>query len=262
VSDKLTRKELKQPDAFQKAGAEAGSWLADNQRTVVTAIAILLVGGLGVALANYSGERKESGADLALGEALRVLDRPVDPTGATSPRPGEPPAFKTEREKDEAVVAALGDFRGKHQGDRAALAALPYAQALYRLGKYDEAIAAFDEFLKNAKADDPMRAAALEGKGYAHEAKGELDQALAAFDQLSSNNPTEFLQGMGQYHKARIMIRQGKKEEGAKLLSEIPGTAPNTAAARLATERMALLTSEGVAVPPPATPAPAKPDGG
>jgi hypothetical protein len=60
------------------------------------------------------------------------------------------------------------------------------------------------------------------------------------------------------------MIEQGKKDEAAKLLSQIPGQFPDSAAANLAKERMAILASQGVKVPevaPPPAPA-AKPGQG
>ncbi len=53
------------------------------------------------------------------------------------------------------------------------------------------------------------------------------------------------------YHRARILILQGKKDEAAALLVKIPVDHPNTAAARLATERTSLLAAEGVKIPPP-----------
>ena len=61
---------------------------------------------------------------------------------------------------------------------------------------------------------------------------------------------------------ARVLILQGKKEDAAKELAQIPGEHPNSAAARMATERMNVLASEGVKVPPVAQPKPAELDGG
>jgi len=100
-----------------------------------------------------------------------------------------------------------------------------------------------------------------EGKGYALEEKKEFDQALAAFDQLAKENKSDFMKGMGLYHRGRVLLLQGKKEEGVKELVEVPNMAPNTAAARLAADRIALLAAEGVAIPQAKTPLPTK-DGG
>ncbi len=255
MSEKSKRKELKQPDAFQKAGGEASAWLVERQKLVAVAIGVALVGGAGVAMASYLSNRGDSKAAKELGGALAVLGRGVNASGVASEPTDEPP-FKSEKEKDEAIIKELSEFRKDHPSHRASsTAALPLAQALLRQGKSDEALSGFDDYLKNARVEDPLRATALEGKGYAFEAKGELDSALSAFDQLARENKTEFLSGMGLYHRARMLILQGKKDEAAKQLSEIPAAAPNSAAARLATDRMAVLAAEGVKVPLPVAPA-------
>lgn len=254
MSDKLTRKDLKQPDAFQKKGAELSGWLLERRKHAVIVVVLALLGFGGAALAGYLSSRGEEKTARALGAALAVLEKPVE--GDLRPSaPGEQP-FKTAKEKDEAIVKALTEYRGQHRGKPAATAAMPVAQALLRLGRHDEAIAAFDEYLLGAPADEPLRLAALEGKGYALESKGKLEEAIGAFEQLSRETKGEFMSGMGLYHRARMHILQSKKEQAAQELSEIPAVAPSSAAARLASDRMALLAAEGVKVPPPAKPSP------
>jgi tetratricopeptide (TPR) repeat protein len=254
---KMTKKELREPDAFQRIGVEAQEWMKQRQRVVMFGVGGILLLGAGAALASYVSDRGENQAERELGAALKVLDRPVveKPAPDAQPDPKNPP-FTSQNEKDEAVIKSLSEFRSTRKGTQAAVtAALPLAQASYRLGKHDEALAAFDEYLKNAKKDQPLYASALEGKGYVFEAKGQLDQAFTAFDQMARENQTEFLAGMGLYHRARILILQNKKEEAAKALSEISTSHPDTAAARLAGDRLAVLSSQGVAIPTAAPPA-------
>jgi len=254
VTDKLTRKEMKAPDALQRAGQDAREWVQGRQRSLAIGIAVAFVGLSGAALVSYLSGKSEAAAAKELGQELQTLARPVD-AAPPADAPAENPPFKTEKDKDEAIVKAMTDFRAQHGGTHAnASAALPLAQALFRLQKYDESLAAFDDYLKIVPPDDPLRALALEGKGYCFEAKNQLDQALATFDELSRESKTEFMNGMGLYHRARVLIAQGKKTEAAAQLAEIPGSAPNTAAARLAQDRMNLLASQGVIIPPVAKP--------
>lgn len=265
TSETKKQKELRQPDALQRAGLEASSWVHGKEKFILGGLVGVLVLGLGIALADYLSDRGARRAQGELGAALVPVMRPVQegaapPADATTIEAEKP--FATQKEKDEAIVASLSKFREDHKGTPSAVtAALPLAQAQYRLGQHDQAIAAFDAYLKDAPKQDPLRAVALEGKGYAHEAKGELDKAAAAFDELAGISGTEFLDGMGQFHKARVMILQGQKDEAAKALSEIPATFPNSAAARMATERMNVLAAQGVKVPPPQAPKAAA-DGG
>jgi tetratricopeptide (TPR) repeat protein len=256
MAEKMTRKEMRGPDAFLKAGSEARAWLQVRARSLTLLIVAALVVLGGVAVASYLGARTEAEASRDLGGDLRTLNRAVE-GAAASPEalPDNGPPFKSEKEKDEAIVQTLNAFRAKHPSTHAAAsAALPQAQALYRLGRYDEALTAYEDYLKIAPPDDPLRAIALEGRGYCYEAKKQLDQAQATFEDLSRDNKTEFLKGMGQYHSARVLIEAGKKDEAARRLAEIPGSAPNTAAARLAQDRMALLASQGVVIPTIAKP--------
>ncbi len=259
MSEKMTQKELKQPDAFQRAGLEAESWVHGKEKLVVAAV-VALVALLGLyGLVDYFGNRSEQKAQQALGTALEPLTRPV--SAEATARPGQPKPFATQNEKDEAIIASLAQFRSeKPSGNASATAALFTAQSQYRLGQFDEALKSYDAFFANAAKDAPLRAVALEGQGYAYEAKGDLEKALQSFESLAALQGNELLGGMGEYHKGRILVLQGKKDDAAKVFAEIPGKFPNTAAARMATERLNLLASQGVKVPPVAKPAPAAPD--
>jgi hypothetical protein len=266
-SEKMTQKELKQPDAFQRVGNEARDWLAERQTLVALAVGVLLVGGLVVALFSYFSHRGEAKASKELGAALEILERPIVPTPeGTEAKPmaeGDKAPFRTAKDQDEALVKSLSDFRAAHKGTSSATtAALPLAKAQYRMGKLDDALASFADYLKDAPQNDPMRAGALEGQGYTYEAQQKYDQALASFDEMSKVDAGGFLEGMGQYHRARILILQGKKDDAAAVLVKIPVDHANSAASRLATERTSLLAAEGVKIPEPPKPAEAGKDGG
>ncbi len=241
-----------------------------HQKTIVMVIAgAVLVAGI-FAVVNHFSAKSQEAAINEYAAALKVLQRPVNANppapktpaeGEATPPPEDPP-FKTDAEKDEAVIKALTEFRAKSSGSRAAAGAgLPLGQALLRVGKPVEALAAFDDYLKGSDPTDPLRPTALEGRGYALEEKKDFDQALGAFDQLARENKSDFMKGMGLYHRGRVLLLQGKIEEGAKQLVEVPNMAPNTAAARLAADRIALLASLGTKIPTATTPAPSK-DGG
>jgi tetratricopeptide (TPR) repeat protein len=265
-SEKMIQRELKQPDAFQRVGNEAREWLIARQTLVIIAVVVVLVGGMAAALINYFNGRSEQRAAQELGKALGILERPVvsTPEGAQlTPEDGEEPPFKSAQEQDQALVKALTDFRAANKGTSSATtAALALGKAQLRLGQYDAAVAAFSDYLKDAQQKDPMRAAALEGQGYAYEAQQKYDQALASFDEMSKVDAGGYLEGMGQYHHARILITQGKKDEAAAMLVKIPVEHAGTAGARLATERTALLAAEGVKIPEPPKPTEGPKDGG
>jgi tetratricopeptide (TPR) repeat protein len=257
VAEKLSRKELKQPDAFMKAGAVARSWFQENVRLVAIAAAVALLGIVAVATADLVHDRNEERASRDLGSRLVMLDRPISESATTT---GEDAPFKSAQEREEAVAKSMEELRSKHGGTRAArTAALIAGGAQLHLKKYDDALKGYAEFLKGAHPEEPLRAAAIEGEGYAHEGKGELDLALASYEQLERDNKSDFLSGMGLYHRGRILTLQNKKEDAAKAFSDLTAAHPGTEAAKLAQARLDELKAQGVAIPAP--PVPPKPEG-
>ena len=252
-TQKLDKKELKSPDAFQAAGTEAQSWIQKHEKTVVMGVAGAMVLGFGVGLVNWVGKRSDDKSARKLGAAIQPLERGVEGVDVLPPpQPGTTPKplFKSQSEKDQAVESSLETFRKENGGSRAAsVAGLPEAQVELRLGKYAEALEGFDAFLKATQVDDPLRAAALEGRGYAFEGQGQLDKAHEAFGQLAKENASPFLEGMGPYHQARILLAQGKKQEAAQGFAEVASKFPKTAAARMAQDRVSALIAQGVTPP-------------
>ncbi len=263
-SEKMAKQELRAPDAFQRIGYEAQDWLIKKQSYIGGAVVALLVAGLAIGLYSHFAKRGEEKASKALGQALQVLERPVEGTERAQGSQEKP--FASQKEKDEAVRKSLTDFRTEHGSSRAAAtAALPLGKAEYRLGNYDAALTAFKEYLDKASKEDPLRASAYEGQGYAHEAQGKYDLAMASFEEMAKVESGEYLQGMGQYHRARMLVQLGRKDEAAQALVDLKTAQANTAAGRLATERLAVLAAQGVKVPEPspaATEAASKKDGG
>ena len=255
MAEKLTRKELRAPDAFQKAGLQAREWLQSKKGLVLLLVAAALLVGGGVAVASYFSNRGESDASKALATALKVVERPVRaeiqaPTDADAEAP-----FPTQKEKDEELVKQLTEVQQKFPRSRSAITAeLPIGEAQLRLGRPDGAMKSLQDFIKATPSEEPLRVEALEGQGYAYEAKGQLDQALSTFDALSRENKTDFLTGIGLYHRGRILIEQGKKQEAAEAFAQVSSAYPNTPVARLASDRLAVLAEEGFKPAPPPTP--------
>src|SRR5262249_49075967 len=168
----MSRKELRAPDAFQRIGAEARTWLQERQKMLAILVALVAVASVAALLGSYVSGKAESRAAQKFGAALKLLSRPVQ--SSTAPNDGDAedePPFPSQRAKDEAVVQELSQLRDAHPKTRAAhSAALPLGEAAYRIGKYDQALNAFEDFLKAVPQTDPLRAEALEGEGYVFEA--------------------------------------------------------------------------------------------
>jgi tetratricopeptide (TPR) repeat protein len=241
----MSRRELRAPDAFQRVGVEAEGWIAQRKNAVVGAVVTLLVLFFVVMLVRTFSEKKEEKARTALGTAIGVLSRPVQadlPPGSAE----EPAPFKSEKERDQAAVAALTAVLSKYPGTAAAVtASLPLAATEVRLGQLDAAIGHFESYLRGAPSSEPLRTAALDGLGHAREAKGELPQALEAYERMAREESAGFEAGMGAFNRARILALMGKKQEAAQAFADLVAANPGTPAARLGQERLSVLEAEG-----------------
>lgn len=252
MTTKKELKEMKAPDELQKLGAQAVPFLESHGRNIVLGVLAFVGVGGGIALIGHIRKRSNETSMYQYGAALKVLDREVKADAPASTKPDEEPPFKTEKEKDQAIIAKLTEFRSEHKGTPTSVnAALPLAQALLRQGKAEEALKLAEEFLKDGDQNDALRPVAFETRGYALEALGKLDEATAAFEKLAQENKTDFMKGMGLYHHARLLEKKSDLTGAMKRYSEVTTMAADSSAARLAKERMALLAAKGVAVPEP-----------
>ena len=253
---RLTQKELRAPDAFQRVGGVARRWLEQRRILVLAAAVLVVVAALVAGVVSSLTNRRDQQAARGLGHALKALDRPV---GEALPGDDQKP-YATQAEKDHALVAALTPFRSEFSGTPpAATAALPLGDAELRLAQADGSLPHFADFLARTPVSQILRVSALEGEGYGWEAKGQLDRALDAFDRMSREDAGGFLAGMGLYHRARVLLLQGKNAEAAKAFQDVVTMKPGTPAATLAQDRLSLLAADGVR---PQAVVPVRPDAG
>lgn len=254
-SEKVDRKEIRNPDAFQRVSGELWNKLIERQKIVglalLGAVALFLV--IALVARHNQGQAREAGG--ALASALALANRPVEGSLEALQDPTAE-KFKTFQEKNEALAKALDEVRAKHSGTEAATTAtLFFGDAQFHLGKLDEAAKAYDDFLAKAGEGDALRTLALEGQGYVFEAKKELDKALEAFDKMGKQAVAEPSKARAAYHRARILEAQGKKQEAAAAFQKLKDEYKEAPAAREAEERLALLAMQGVPMPEKAKPA-------
>ncbi len=215
TAHELTRKELKGPDKFQQAAAEAAGWLASHQKQIAAGVvAALAAVAVAAGISAWLGHRAaQAGSELS-----KVID---DIQGEISsvPVPGSSrPFFKTEEERQRAIVAAAADVRSRFpSSEAAATAALVSGHARLRLGEWEKAVADFQAFLASAKGSDSMRFAALEGVARAHEGKGDLPQAAQGWERVGAE--AAFYKDRAEIERARLLAKAGRSDEARKALA-------------------------------------------
>jgi tetratricopeptide (TPR) repeat protein len=233
----LTRKEMKGPDRFQEAATRAAEWMGKNSRVLLLgagAAAVALIGGVGAQAAIQSQREKAGGS---LYRALDAADGQVSPV----PLPGvERPIFKTEEERQRAVIEAADRVRSQHRGTRsAATAALVAGEAQLSLRQWDSAATAFQEYLAAAPSDDSLRFAALDGLARVLEGKGDLVGSAGAFERAGLEVP--FYRDRAAIERARVLAAAGRTDEARKILQGFPEEFKDSALKAEAQDRLARL---------------------
>lgn len=261
------RSAVETTDEFVSGVSQVAEKLRPHTKVIAAVSAVLAVVLAGWYTYQYLGQRAEAKATAIYREALEIAERPIVPkTEEAKPEAaegakddGEPAAKDTaeapEAEGDEAdgenddtfpshqaradaVLVPLETLRSEYDSTATARAArLFHAAALYDAGRFQDAIAMYQEIL----ADEPMpviAATAREGLGYAQEAlalanedqaarQAGLETALATFRQIqpSEEGPRR---EYALYHEARILAALGKREEATGLLKKAIEIAPES----------------------------------
>ncbi len=217
----LTRKEMKGPDRFQVAAADAASWMAKHQKQLALGVLVVVLLALAAAITSYAlDSRRSSAGDL--------LYRAIDAAGgevSSIPLPNfDHPIYKTAEEKGRAVLDAAAKVRERAGGTRAAATAqLLEGGAHLALGEWDKAIASYQGYLASAPADDSLRFGGLDGLARAQEGKGDLDGAAKTYEKASGLG---FFKDRAELERARVLAKAGKKEDAKKALEAIPKESP------------------------------------
>ena len=200
---------------------EAAHWVDDHRMKIWAAIGAVLVIGVGwVVLANYLNT-KDNDAGNALKAATLISQGIVVPADETAPEDIIVPTFSSSEERANKALASYREVV-KQYGDSKAghYAQLGVANSLLDLGKAKEAEAEYAKALELAGADTFLRSRALEGSGYALEAQQKYPEALKRFEELSRFDNGTY-RSLADYHRARVLVAQGKPADAKALLESL-----------------------------------------
>lgn len=250
-TDKLSRKEIREPDPFVRVTSAYWTKLVENQKFVAVGLLVFLVALVVIGLVARSSQNRARESGAALSRALVLTRRSI----AGSLEPGQDSAaekFPSQRAKSEELAKQLEFVRSQYPGsDAARTAAVFLGDAQLQQGKLDAAQKSYEEYLASAPPGEPLRVVALEGLGYVFEARKDLDKALDSFDRMSREAAGDPAKAQAAFQRARVLELQGKKPEAAAAFQKVKEDFKETAAARNAGERLALLGAQGVAIPAP-----------
>lgn len=213
-------------DALVRFTDKVGRFLKKRANALQWILVIGVVGWLGWEVYHWQMGRLEAESSDFVFEGVQAengrIGDPEEKGKADSRGIIDPsPIFKTDEER---LNAALKDY-DEAAAERPSAAPAAFAQlgkggVLLELGKYDEALAAYESARTSPASaqNDILRAGALEGIGLAREGKNDLDGAQKAFEELQQVAGYEPL---AMYQRARIKDRAGDKAGAKELLNKV-----------------------------------------
>lgn len=241
MAAKALRKELKEPDEFVSYTSRAYQWMQHNWRWLAVGAGAVILAILAAQLYNWHQAKQEGQASALFVEAKKILEAPVSADDELAKEESTPGKYASEKEKLQAALEKMRQVTEKHPSVKTALLARYYqGEILRRLGEYDKAQEAFEQFLKEAGNSSDFSAFALEGIAFCLEAKGNSAAARENYRRMTQP-PFNTQPDRGLYHLARLAQKQGKADEARKTYQEILEKYPQTAFRAEIENRLALL---------------------
>jgi tetratricopeptide (TPR) repeat protein len=199
----------------------AAAWVDDHSKKLWIGLgAVVVVGVAWVLLARYL-TTKDYDAGAALHGAVTISQGIVVAPDDTAPEDTIVPTFSSAQERATKALASYGEVAKKYGSSAAGrYAMLGVANSQFELGKYPEAASEYAKVLDVAGNDTYLRFRALEGSGYALEAQQKYPDALKRFEELSRFANATY-RSLGDYHRARMLVAQGKQAEARALLENL-----------------------------------------
>jgi len=224
--------------------SEAGSRLAEQQRTYGTVAAIIVVVVL-IAGGYWAWHtRKENRAQVALSGALMVVQSPVeaakpDASGKVAQSPG---TYPTVNARAEAALQKFVQVAEEYPRTNAGIAARYYAAAaLAMLGRSAEAAARFQEVVDRAGPTNFYGRMAQLGAVEAQVQAKQYDQAIAKAQALANASDDSLPRDATLMELGRAYAAAGKKTEAKQTFDKVVAEFPDSAFAEEAKGALANL---------------------
>lgn len=231
-ANKLSQKELKQPDSFQSTGEKFLQHFVDYRKQyLLGAVGLLVVFGLAFGIKTYLAKRSAA-VSQSFGAALETYLAPIksekelkDADEATKSEL----SFPNEETKYVAAQTKFQEIVEKHGGTTyGKFAAFYVANCLFKTKQYDKARDGYTKFMAEAGSDfADLKFVAENNIAQTYDAEGKLDEALAAYKKIYET-PEGVFKDQALYMQAEINQRQGKRDEAVKLYNELLEKFPET----------------------------------
>lgn len=225
---KTTERQHLKDNELAIALGRAQSWAGGNSGTLLTAIAAIVLAGAGVLGYLAYRNNTDNKARLLLAEAMVIEEARVMPAG---PPPGTtndpnaiggqlPGTYPTERAKLEAALPKFQAAADAYPSTEPGITARYHlANDLVTLGRFDEAIKAYDQVLASGNA--LLARSARLGKVEAQLRAAQYDPAIATLKQIVDQKDAALPAEAMLMELARAYKLAGKTDDARKTLTQI-----------------------------------------
>ena len=221
----------KGPDEFVSTSTRVFEYVLENQKKILKFAAGALVVVLIFAGWRLYSQRVEKKASEFYYQAIEYYN--VDENT-------EKPANKEEDRYTLTLGKMKEIIKEYPQTDIVSRVFLYAGHIQYKMGDFDESIKSYRSFLDKTSTDDPLRGFALDGLGYAYEAKGDYKNAMIYFRKFLDDKENH-LSRMGYFNIGRCHEELEEKDEAVEAYRQAVAAYPNSGYSTLARERIKVL---------------------
>ncbi len=193
---KLTKKDIKKPDAFLEASEKGFSLMTKYQKEIIATLVSILLIGFGISAFNYWSTQRDKEITAALGKVIKLYTAKVDPNYTPKDEEDEEeqtPTFKSEKEKYQKVVTEIQKYLKQFSGGKARLFLQLYlANSYYYLGEYDKALKEYRHLSDITSVKDPIYLPIAEGLLRTAEKLNKAEIGIKALSKFSNQGPEKF----------------------------------------------------------------------
>lgn len=225
---KTTERHHLKENELALALGQAQTWVGSHSRAIITAIAAIAIVGAGVLGYMAWRNNTENQARQMLAEAMVIEEARVMPAGPPPGATNDPTAaggqlpgtYPTEQAKLEAALPKFQAAADAYPSSEAGITARYHvARSLVTLGRFDDAIKAYDQVLASGNA--LLARSARLGKAEAQLRAGQFDPAIATLKQIVDQKETALPAEAMLMELARAYKLAGKTDDARKTLTQV-----------------------------------------
>jgi tetratricopeptide (TPR) repeat protein len=210
-----------EPEALLDRYERVSDWVAEHLKPIAATAAVLAAIGLAWGVTAWMGQRAEDQAARLYATAYKTYQSAIE----TGQQRVLPPEARTAHEQ---AIAGFQDVHDRYpRTAHAAFALYALGNAHAALEQHDQAIAAYDAWLKEYGDPQDLVPLVIQRLGYAYWAKGSLPQALEQFDRVVKM-PKAPNRDQAYFESGRLLEQQGQKDKALESYNKLAAEYPSS----------------------------------